>query len=519
MADPVSGLFSLAGNIAGNIAGGKDRGHAQDLLDQAIAAYKNVNVPTNLSDLINYQQYQNAGQLTPAQEQAINAAPSQQGQVKADPKLLAAQMQALSALQGVSQTGMSSTDRARLNQIQQQMATQAEGQKQQVMQNFQQRGLGGSGNELLAQLQAGQNASNQANQQGLGAASQAQQAALQALNAYGQQAGGLEQQQFGQQSQAAQANDLTNRFNVQNQMAQQARNVAQQNAAKQYNLQNQQGLMNANTGLSNTALNQQRAGEQQTFADQMQKAAGMSGADFQGSNAYNQMGAQQAQNWSNVGQGLGNIYGGLGGASGISSGLSSMFGGSGGGGGGAVQGPGSYAPTASGGGNNYVEGGGGGSGGAEGQFSTGEMVAAHGGTVPCYAMGGSTYSSSGSEAYPYGGGAQTYAEGGSVGAGVGTGPGRNSVSDYNPLLGPAIPQYANGGHVMSLPMLAMLAAKGGHVPGQAPVPGDSYANDKVHAVLSPGEIVIPRSISMHPNAPEMSKLFVENEMRKHGRIK
>lgn len=471
MADPISGLLGLAGGIAGDAAAGSDRGHAQDLLDQAIAAYKNVNVPTNLSDLINYQQYQNAGQLDPSQEQAISAGPSAAGAVKADPKMVAAQMQALNALQGLSQTGMSSTDRARMNQIQQQMATQAEGQKQQIMQNFQQRGEGGSGNELLAQLTAGQNASNQANQQGLGAAGQAQQAALQALNAYGQNASNLENQTYNQQAQSGQANDLNTRFNVQNQQAQQARNVASQNAAKSYNLQNQQNLSNANTGLSNTALNQQRAGEQQTFSDQMSKANGMSGADFTGANAYNNMGNQQAQKWANIGQGVGNIFSGAGGVDGISS----MFGG--GGSGGA-----SSAGSSAGG---DIGGSIGGSGGA----LDGMMVAANGGTVPRYASGG-------------------------------------TLLDPSLTVGPKPPQpqpQQGGGGGMNmasmLPMLAMLAAHGGKVPGQGEVPGDSYANDKVPAMLSPHEVVLPRSITMHQNAPEMAKLFMENEMRKQGRLK
>jgi hypothetical protein len=47
---------------------------------------------------------------------------------------------------------------------------------------------------------------------------------------------------------------------------------------------------------------------------------------------------------------------------------------------------------------------------------------------------------------------------------------------------------------------------GGKVPGQAPVPGDHPANDTQKANLSPGEIVIPRSIANDPNA---AKKFVE----------
>lgn len=54
----------------------------------------------------------------------------------------------------------------------------------------------------------------------------------------------------------------------------------------------------------------------------------------------------------------------------------------------------------------------------------------------------------------------------------------------NPLL---IPGYAQGGK-------AMPYKSGGEVPGQAPVKGDSFKNDKVPAMLSPGEVVIPRSV-------------------------
>lgn len=40
---------------------------------------------------------------------------------------------------------------------------------------------------------------------------------------------------------------------------------------------------------------------------------------------------------------------------------------------------------------------------------------------------------------------------------------------------------------------------GGSIPGQAPVQGDSKKNDNVPALLSPGEIVLPRSVTQGPN--------------------
>lgn len=51
-----------------------------------------------------------------------------------------------------------------------------------------------------------------------------------------------------------------------------------------------------------------------------------------------------------------------------------------------------------------------------------------------------------------------------------------------------------------------LMQRGGTVPGQANVAGDSPKNDTVHAMLSPGEIVIPRTLA---EDPERAKKFIE----------
>lgn len=55
------------------------------------------------------------------------------------------------------------------------------------------------------------------------------------------------------------------------------------------------------------------------------------------------------------------------------------------------------------------------------------------------------------------------------------------------------------------------------VPGKPKVSGDSTSNDTVNAKLSPGEIIIPRSIATHPNAPEMAARFVAAVRAKQGR--
>jgi len=58
---------------------------------------------------------------------------------------------------------------------------------------------------------------------------------------------------------------------------------------------------------------------------------------------------------------------------------------------------------------------------------------------------------------------------------------------------------------------------GGMVPGRAEVSGDSIENDKVPAVLSPKEIVLPRSVTMDKNAPEKASKFVQAVLAKRGK--
>lgn len=504
------GIGGMVGGIFGGMAAGDERGHQQALIDEAIASINAVNAPQDLAQSLYFQNYQNAGQLTPAQEQAILAGPSAEGQVKANPELVKAQMQALSALKNITQTGMTSADRARLNQIQQQMATQEQGQRQAIMQNYAQRGLAGSGNELLAQLTNAQNAANQANQSGLNVAANAQQNALSALGQYGGMAGQMNQQQFGQNAQTAQAADLMNRFNIQNQLGQQQRNVQNQNVAGQFNLQNKQNIMNQNTGLYNQDRLLQRQGEEQMFQNAMQKANALSGAQRWGADQYGGLANQIAQSWTNTGKGIGGIADM---SFGVPSSQNTMG-----------------TNTQSGG---ITQG----SADALDQYIKQNRIGyAEGGVVNYHDGGYFTPNTP----YAHGG----VATGGADGLnGVGKDLLAMDVDPRQMIKGvreekehtsdPRIAKqialdhlsensqyYAQGGQTFLTPaMNHALMRHGGKVPGEPKVPGpvDSYENDTVHARLSPGEIVVPRSITESEHAGELAKKFIECELKKYGK--
>jgi hypothetical protein len=76
-----------------------------------------------------------------------------------------------------------------------------------------------------------------------------------------------------------------------------------------------------------------------------------------------------------------------------------------------------------------------------------------------------------------------------------------------------------GGSPMSgmssmLPLLMMAASAGGHVPGKAKVGGDDLKNDTVPAMLSPGEVVIPRSVMSSKDPVGNAAKFVQAVLSK-----
>lgn len=91
--------------------------------------------------------------------------------------------------------------------------------------------------------------------------------------------------------------------------------------------------------------------------------------------------------------------------------------------------------------------------------------------------------------------------------GLGSGIGKAAGADTSQ--GDAM-MKAHGG------LIAALAAAGGGVPGRAHVMGNSLRNDTVPAMLSPGEIVLPRSVTEAADSPKKAAAFVAAIKREHG---
>jgi hypothetical protein len=89
--------------------------------------------------------------------------------------------------------------------------------------------------------------------------------------------------------------------------------------------------------------------------------------------------------------------------------------------------------------------------------------------------------------------------------GMGASAAQNAISPVSAASGAAA--LAHGG-VVHPNLAAALLAQGGQIPGTATVHGDSPSNDTVPTMLSPGEVVLPRSVTQSPDAAEKARQFV-----------
>ncbi len=298
--------------IAGMYAAEDQSRAADNARRQALAQWTGLHAPDIASQQLNLSQYQNAGNLTPQQIQALQQGPSAMEGIQTDPRLAQAQMAALQQLSTTGQMGMTPAQQAALAQAQQNAASMGQAKNAQIMDQFARTGMGGSGAQLAAQLSASQGASQQLANNSNQVAQNAQQNALQAISQAGQLGGQIQGQQFGQKSQIAQAKDYINRFNTQNSQDVQRMNVAAANEAALRNLNNQQSIMGQNTQLQNQQQQYNKQLLQQQFNNQAALAAGRTG-QYQGiAQAHQQNAANTADMYAGIGRGadtaMGSIY-------------------------------------------------------------------------------------------------------------------------------------------------------------------------------------------------------------------
>lgn len=219
----------VVGELAGYAFGGGDRDKAESLMDQAQQEYGGINAPT-------------------VPETDAHLDPSAMQAVGTDPRLEAAQMQALEQLQHMGMEGSNNlTFRAGMDAATRATNREANARDAALQEELGAKGMGNSGVAYALRQRAGQDANDRIAAGGFQSALAGRQAALQALQAGAGLAGDVRNQQFGERSRRAEAADEIARWN--------AGHLAD---ARQQRFGNQMQLATARTNFATNRANQLR---------------------------------------------------------------------------------------------------------------------------------------------------------------------------------------------------------------------------------------------------------------------
>lgn len=219
----------------------RDERKAEEGLIEGREAYRGLQVPELAP--VQYEGPQYAGPVTAAEAEAALVGPSAYGDIAVDPRLKAAQMQQLAALEQLrAGGGLTDADRANLARISNEEAMKEQAQRGAIMQGAQARGTGGSNLALMQMLMAQQAGANRQSQRDLDIAGMAQERGLRAGESAANLAGRMGAQDFSQQAQVAAARDAAAKFNAQMTGQTSQFNVGNQLRADLANQGTQQGV-------------------------------------------------------------------------------------------------------------------------------------------------------------------------------------------------------------------------------------------------------------------------------------
>lgn len=344
-------MAGITDYITGEAFRGDGDEEAAAALKKAEAAY-NINLPMLknvdlqkqkwLEDLMTQSVDERLAPETIEAERAdlVTAGPSAMESVSTDPRLKDQQMASLAALKDLADNGgMNAQDEANLERVKSEVGQADRGRREAILQNAAARGMGGGGMELLAQLDSSQAATDRSAQRGLDINGMAQARALDAMMKGGDLAGNVRGQDFGEQSQIAQAKDTIAKFNASNANnnnqynATAGNNVNQFNAgnkmdankynietakfnagntmdADKFNIAGKQGITAANTGAANEGTMYNAGLGQKQFENKAGLAAGKAGVYGAQANAATAKANASQAGWQNFISGAATVAGG-----------------------------------------------------------------------------------------------------------------------------------------------------------------------------------------------------------------
>lgn len=308
IAPGIGTIIGGAGGLLMGLLSGDDDNEAAAKLQAAADAINTIPIP-DIDKAIALQQFQQSGTFSPELLEKIQLELDKKTILKEDPQNRANQQLALNALKELSQTGMSAIDRAQIAEIRSQVAQDQQARQQQILQEAQQRGQAGGGQEMAAQLMSSQAGSQQAAKSAMQQAATAAQARQNALSQFGTMAGQVRSADVGTQQFNIQNELARQKFLDQNSLARQQANIAAINQARMTNLQRQQQVGDLNVQAANQELARQRQAQYQKFMAQLAKQSAVGNIYGTQAGLAQQQSQAEASGFANMMSGIGQFAG------------------------------------------------------------------------------------------------------------------------------------------------------------------------------------------------------------------
>ena len=182
------GAAGIAGaGLIGGMLSSKSASKAARQAASTAAAESGRQFDVSMEEMREAAEYLESIGVPPAEAQRIaleyaQVGPSAMEEIETDPRLRSAQMDALAQMQEMGAPGLTGEERAQQMMITRGSGAQAQARDKAILQNMAERGMGGSGAELIARLQGSQSAADRASVQQAQLSGQAQSRALQAMS-------------------------------------------------------------------------------------------------------------------------------------------------------------------------------------------------------------------------------------------------------------------------------------------------------------------------------------------------
>jgi hypothetical protein len=318
--NPIAAVVGgLVGTGLGAMTGSATR-KARVALENTIAEYmsqlQNLDMPRYEDLKLSLQRYANGEPLTVEQMQALQELDSEVSKIAYDKTAKQTQLDALAALRARSRGGLTMQDKADLMNAQREIDRQQSGVQKSIIQNMQARGVGGSGMELAARMGANQQGVQQASQNAMNVAANAQNRALSALRESASLGRQIGQDQLNLDESKARALDEMRRRNIERQQQAMQFNVTNKNQANLANWNRVNTVSDKNVDTSNEEQIANKQKLMEDYYNQVNRLKGIYGGKVENAqNTYKRKAGEQAGYMDMIGS-SGNLF----------SGISGMFG-------------------------------------------------------------------------------------------------------------------------------------------------------------------------------------------------